>query len=106
MADRALLRFRCLALGCGVWIPEEDQVPKRVNNGPGDDPDEYWFECDDCEGTGSATIGGECAGCGGLGFYEGDADDVEPCNKRFHPKGGGPDPGSYWYFCGPVTGSV
>lgn len=54
---------------------------------------------EDCEGTGSANAGGECAGCGGPGYYEGDADDIEPCNKRFHPKGGGPDPGSYWYFC-------
>jgi len=78
-------------------------VPKRVNSGPGDDSDEYWFECEDCEGTGtvnvpdgldeSTSVSGECPGCGGMGFYEGDGDDVEPCNKRFHPKGGGPDPG-------------
>ena len=30
---------------------------KRVNiDGPGDDPDEYWFECDDCEGTGTVNF--------------------------------------------------
>ena len=74
-------------------------MPKRVNNGSGDDPDEYWFECEDCEGTGSASIGGKCPGCEGLGYYEGDADDVEPCSRRFHPKSGGPDPAAYWYFC-------
>lgn len=64
---------------------------KRVNiDGPGDDPDEYWFECDDCEGTGKVNItdydadedGGvsalsTCPDCDGLGFYEGDADDVD-----------------------------
>ncbi|GLW10102.1 hypothetical protein Misp01_52310 [Microtetraspora sp. NBRC 13810] len=61
---------------------------KRVNvDGPGDDPDEYWFECEDCEGTGtvnvpdgldeSTSVSAECPGCGGLGFYEGDADDVD-----------------------------
>lgn len=62
-------------------------MAKRVNfDGPGDDPDEYWFECNDCEGTGEVNIPigadehvtelGECPGCGGLGFIEGDADDV------------------------------
>lgn len=64
---------------------------KRVNvGGPGDDPDEYWFECDDCGGTGKVSVpdfdadedGGvsveaTCGTCGGLGFYEGDAEDVE-----------------------------
>lgn len=36
---------------------------KRVNiDGPGDDPDEYWFECPACDG---------------LGFHEGDADGVD-----------------------------
>ena len=60
---------------------------RRVNvDGPGDDPNEYWFECDDCEGTGQVnfpvgmdenfTEPGECPGCGGLGFYQGDASDV------------------------------
>lgn len=60
---------------------------RRVNiDGPGDDPDEYWFECDDCEGTGKVHVPVgldenctellECPGCGGLGFYEGDANDV------------------------------
>lgn len=62
---------------------------KRVNiDGPGDDPDEYWFECDDCEGTGKVNVpDGEdegvsvlltCPGCDGLGVTEGEADDVEP----------------------------
>ncbi len=32
-------------------------MAKRVNiDGPGDDPDEYWFECVDCEGTGEVNI--------------------------------------------------
>lgn len=72
---------------------------KRVMvDGPGDDPDEFWFECDECEGTGKVSIpdpdedpdedanGNEvyhyyieaiCPVCNGLGFYEGDADDVD-----------------------------
>ena len=61
---------------------------RRVNNGPGDDPDEYWFECDDCEGTGSVSVPDPelwdqgvsnlrtCPGCNGLGYVEGDADDL------------------------------
>ncbi|MHA7133693.1 hypothetical protein [Oerskovia turbata] len=60
---------------------------KRVAvGGPGDDPDEYWFECDDCEGSGQVNVPvdrderftelAECPGCGGLGFIGGDADDV------------------------------
>ncbi len=60
-------------------------MAKRVNvDGPGDDPDEYWLECEDCEGPGtvnvpdgldeSTSVSAKCAGCGGLGFYEGDAD--------------------------------
>jgi DnaJ-class molecular chaperone len=60
---------------------------KRVNiDGPGDNPDEYWFECDDCAGTGkfNAPVGMnenirqlmECPGCGGLGFIGGDEDDA------------------------------
>ncbi|TFD63730.1 hypothetical protein [Cryobacterium sp. Hb1] len=60
---------------------------KRVNiDGPGDDPDEYWFECDGCEGSGKVDIRvswdeqvtepGECPAYGGLGFIEGDAGDV------------------------------
>lgn len=56
---------------------------KRVNNGPFDDPDEYWFECEDCEGTGmvhdsdpiNSTLG-TCPVCGGSGFIEGDETDV------------------------------
>lgn len=67
---------------------------KRVNfDGPGDDPDEYWFECNDCEGSGvvqvpialdvNDTEEGECPTCDGDGFIEGDADDVSdfdnPC---------------------------
>jgi DnaJ-class molecular chaperone len=63
-------------------------VGKRINvDGPGDDPDEYWFECEDCEGAGavnvpdgldeSISVSAECPDCGGLGFYEGDADDVD-----------------------------
>jgi hypothetical protein len=69
---------------------------KRVNTGPSDDPDEYWFECDDCEGTGWVNFPampqephvdehgneeyefwtqGTCPGCDGLGFWEGEADD-------------------------------
>lgn len=32
-------------------------MAKRVNvDGPGDDPDEYWFECEDCEGTGTVNV--------------------------------------------------
>lgn len=62
---------------------------KRVNNGPDDDPEEYWFECDDCEGTGKVNSPcwengregisalGTCPGCNGLGFIEGDADDID-----------------------------
>lgn len=65
---------------------------KRVNNGPGDDPDEYWFECDDCEGGGKVSIpfvdeNGDieegvseevtCPGCDGSGVIEGDADNVD-----------------------------
>lgn len=57
---------------------------KRVNyDGPGDDPEEYWFECDDCEGTGKTydshptdATEGDCPGCGGLGFIEGDESDL------------------------------
>lgn len=62
-------------------------MAKRVNvDGPGDDPGEYWFECEDCEGTGSVnvpdgldkstSVSAACPGCGGLGSWEGDADDV------------------------------
>lgn len=69
---------------------------KRVNvDGPGDDPDEYWFECDDCEGTGRVSIPDEdegddgvyveatCPGCDGLGVIEGDADDVDGWTSSF-----------------------
>lgn len=58
----------------------------------GDDPDEIWFECPECEGTGKINIpdpesvlaGGDpeavsveatCPDCDGLGFYEGAPDD-------------------------------
>lgn len=64
---------------------------KRVNfDGPGSDPDEYWFECPDCEGTGEVnspvygddgldegvSVSTTCPGCNGLGFFGGDADDA------------------------------
>lgn len=60
---------------------------KRVNyDGPGDDPEEYWFECDDCGGEGWVLIGdpdgtegreiGECPGCDGMGCIDGDATDL------------------------------
>lgn len=57
-------------------------MPKRVNiDGIGDDPDEYWFECIDCEGAGTVTFPdgeeGECPNCGGDGKYEGSAADVD-----------------------------
>lgn len=62
---------------------------KRVNED--DDPDEFWFECPDCEGTGQTSVPvwdeekeeeagysslGTCPNCDGLGKIEGDADDV------------------------------
>ena len=61
---------------------------KRVNfEGPGDSPDEYYFECGDCEGDGGVhipdledeglVIPAECPNCDGKGYIEGDADDVE-----------------------------
>ena len=63
---------------------------KRINiDGPGDDPNEYWFECGDCEGSGSVDIPHEedggagvvvvatCPNCDGSGHIEGDADDVD-----------------------------
>jgi len=67
---------------------EEHPVGKRVNiDGPGDDPDEIWIECDDCKGEKTIeipdldderfTITATCGGCDGLGFYAGDADDVD-----------------------------
>lgn len=53
----------------------------------GDDPDEIWIECEDCEGTKTVdipdeedetlTVVAQCPGCDGLGFYAGDADDVD-----------------------------
>ncbi len=62
---------------------------KRVTiDGVGDDPDEYWFECDDCEGSGRVSVpdeedgdegvyvDGVCPNCGGIGAIEGDASDV------------------------------
>ncbi|MEU8003204.1 hypothetical protein AB0B66_18765 [Catellatospora sp. NPDC049111] len=61
---------------------------KRVNiDGPGDSPDEYWFECDECEGDGTVnvpddederySVSGTCPVCDGLGCIQGDADDVD-----------------------------
>lgn len=61
---------------------------KRVNvDRPGDDPDEYLFECNDCEGTGQVNIPDDederfgdlltCTNCGGSGVIEGDASDVD-----------------------------
>jgi DnaJ-class molecular chaperone len=61
---------------------------KRVNvDGPGDDPDEYLFECNDCEGTGQVHVDDNederlshlvtCPNCGGSGIIEGDASDVD-----------------------------
>lgn len=45
--------------------------------------DEYWYRCKDCDGTGVTSVPtgpsqrtfaqGECADCGGLGFFEGEA---------------------------------
>lgn len=59
-------------------------MAKRVNVGPGDDPDEYWFECSDCDGTGQVSVPYEgsatistletCPSCFGSGSIEGDAD--------------------------------
>jgi DnaJ-class molecular chaperone len=60
---------------------------KRVNvAGPGDDPDEYSFECPDCEGTKvvNVPVGSDerltqsvtCPGCDGLGVIQGDASDA------------------------------
>lgn len=59
----------------------------RVNyDGLGDDPDEYWFECGDCAGSGvvriededdeNASHEGTCPVCYGQGCVEGDASDV------------------------------
>lgn len=59
----------------------------RVQGGPGDDPDEYWFTCDDCDGTGEvrvpdqedperASVSAVCPVCDGVGVIEGDASDV------------------------------
>ena len=86
---------------------------KRVNvDGPGDNPDEYWFECDDCKGTGKVTIpdygedrdGGvyveaTCPGCDGRGVYEGDADDVESgrVRRRNIPEVGWSKEGAAWF---------
>lgn len=61
---------------------------KRVNfEGPGDSPDEYWFECNDCTGTGVVefrvsieneddTEEGTCPNCDGDGFIEGEEADL------------------------------
>jgi hypothetical protein len=60
-------------------------MAKRVNiDGPGDDPEEYWFECIDCGGEGSLLMNfgtegeewGECPGCDGMGCTSGDAGDL------------------------------
>ncbi len=66
---------------------------KRVNiDGVGDDPDEYWFECPDCEGTREVSFPGSddegnlveglvdtgvCPNCDGSGVIEGEADDLD-----------------------------
>ena len=48
---------------------------KRVDfDGAGDDPDEDWYECDDCQGTGTIPEG-TCPMCDGTGRLEGDEDD-------------------------------
>lgn len=72
---------------------------KRIHiYGPGDSPDEYWFECDDCEGTGQASITlqeaaegiGEngpidCGNCDGSGHYAGDEDDAKMMGRDRFP---------------------
>ncbi|MEV8269167.1 hypothetical protein AB0P19_02395 [Microbacterium oleivorans] len=60
---------------------------------PGDDPNEYWAVCEDCDGTGTmnfpavdedgnvdegVTEPGTCPVCSGLGYYSADADDLAP----------------------------
>jgi DnaJ-class molecular chaperone len=45
--------------------------------------DEFWYRCKDCEGTGVTSVPtdasqrtyaeGQCADCGGLGFFQGEA---------------------------------
>jgi DnaJ-class molecular chaperone len=45
--------------------------------------DEYWYQCKDCEGTGAISVAtdasqrtfvqAECPGCGGSGYFEGEA---------------------------------
>lgn len=45
---------------------------KRVD--ADDDPDEYWYECDECGGTGTVEDF-TCPACDGLGKIEGDEDD-------------------------------
>ncbi len=58
---------------------------KRVNiDGPGDDPEEYWFECADCGGEGELLMNegtegeerGGCPNCDGRGYVPGDAGDL------------------------------
>ena len=36
-------------------------------DGPGDDPDEYWFECAECEGSGTVSV--PCVEDGDEGVY-------------------------------------
>ncbi|MFE6967122.1 hypothetical protein ACFVAJ_18560 [Agromyces sp. NPDC057679] len=50
-----------------------------------DDDDEYWYQCNECEGTGqvnipvgsdeSITSPGTCPNCEGSGVIQGDSDD-------------------------------
>ena len=57
----------------------------------GDDPDEIWFQCIDCEGTGrvsildgedeSLLVQAECPGCAGVGGYEGDPDMADDADE-------------------------
>ena len=84
--------IRCPWGTTGTVPTDREVMGRRVNiDGPGDDPDEYWFECDDCGGSKEVTIpyvdefdnfeegvveAVTCPNCDGLGFVQGDADDV------------------------------
>ncbi|TAJ49455.1 MAG: hypothetical protein EPO52_04075 [Herbiconiux sp.] len=58
----------------------------------GDNPNEYWAVCDDCDGTGSVNVvvlnddesfneliteAGTCPACDGVSFIEAEADDFD-----------------------------
>ncbi len=62
----------------------------------GDDPDEIWFQCIDCEGTGKVSIPdgdswlagdesvyveAECPGCAGVGGYQGEPDEADDIDE-------------------------